>query len=107
LHFILASFLFTSCMALYVDQAHHGAQHGGDECSTSPQTECWDVEKPQVEQKTERKCNTLFKKECKPVQKSLQKTIYEDKCKTVNDENCVTVYDPKCEVKQQAQCVVD
>ena len=42
-----------------VDNApHHQPQHDQD-CTTSPQTVCWDVEKPQMEHKIERKCNTL------------------------------------------------
>ena len=95
LRLILMSFLFSSCCALHVDQAdhaphhqpHHGAQQDGNECSTFPQAECCDVEKPRVERKTEKKCNTLVKKDYKPVQKSLQKTFYEDQCKAMNDEN--------------------
>merc|ERR1719318_1140014 len=89
---ILVAFLFTSSSALYVDKvahAPHHQPHHDQDCTSSSQTECWDVEKPQGEHKTERKCNTLYKKQCKPV----QKTIYEDKCKNINDESCVTVYD--------------
>ena len=71
-------------------------------------TECWDVEK--VEQKTERKCNTLYKKECKPVQKSLQRTRYDNICvknqqyKTIPMKQYHTVYSTINKTIQYGQC---
>ena len=73
---------------------------------TKPSTECWKMEKLQLEHKTERKCNTVCKKECHPVQKLLQKTHYEDQCKDLLDEHCTTVYENKCNTKQERECTV-
>ena len=47
------------------------------------------------------------KKECPPVQRTVEKTIYKEQCKTVNDEKCFGMYNKKgeeCVVKNNRQC---
>ena len=56
-----------------------------------------------MEHKTERKCKTVYKKECHPVQRQLQKTVYKEQCKDLLDKHCTTVYDNKCNTKQERQ----
>ena len=49
-----------------------------------------------MEHKTERKCETIYKKECKPVQKPLEKTICEtgknQQCRAIPVRQCHTTY---------------
>jgi hypothetical protein len=110
---ILVSLLFSSCCALYVDQAAHvphhqprlGAQHCGDECSTYPQTECWDVEKPQMEQETiYENCVTVYDTICDIISAKTCSVAYDKDCSTVFNRLCRKEEEQLCHGKPQEQC---
>ena len=61
-----------------------------------------------MEHKTERKCDNLYKKEYKPVQKSLEKTICEtvksQQCRAIPVKQCHTMYSTISKTIQHRQC---
>ena len=61
-----------------------------------------------MEQKIDWRCDTLYKKECKPVPKSLGKTICEivknQQCRAIPVKQCHTTYSTISKTIQHRQC---
>merc|ERR1719318_1810713 len=89
---VLLVIFVSCCSALYVEphlKPHHKSHHQDEDCTSTPSTECWDVEKPHVEHKTETKydtvCNTVSARSCSQV--------FDKDCQTVTDRECKTEVD--------------
>ena len=95
----ISTLIFVSYLSL--SSASYVKQHE-DKCTTSPTTECWEVEKPHVEYTTERKCHrteyqTVYDRKCDTIYNNECMTAYENKCKTVSE--CSTTRKRKCKTE--------
>merc|ERR1712183_1119243 len=113
---VLLACLVAWCLASHVSSAYADKAR----CTSVPSMECNDVDKPQVEHKTETKCKTVYNKDCKleeeeqcyavpkmdcnMVQKTKSKTVYDTVCNTVYDKKCTTVNEKQCETVMNKQC---
>ena len=78
--------------------------------------ECKDVDKPQVEHKTETKCETVYNKECKMEYSTVYDDVTKQKCTDVTNDVCTdvvnnvctTVHDTvtkkDCKLEEEEQC---
>merc|ERR1712042_327477 len=82
----------------------HATYISNDVCKTEYSTVCEDVEKPHIEHKTERKCDTILNQQCRNEQKPVTSTEYKTECRAVQKTVPHTVYDLDIEVVYDNQC---
>merc|ERR1711915_508632 len=115
-HFEQLKRQFSSIMKVYLLAVIVGFASGSyinnDVCKTEYNTVCEEVEKPHVEHKTERKCDTVYNQECRTeydevcssnpriecnaVQRSVPHTAYERSVEVIYDNQCQTQFESKC-----------
>merc|ERR1712096_442974 len=92
---VLLACLVSWCLASHASSAYADKAR----CTSVPSMECNDVDKPQVEHKTETKCKTVYNKECK-----MEYTTVYDDVTTKYDKVCETQNEKMCEQVNKQQC---
>merc|ERR1712096_599862 len=70
-------------------------------CTSTPSTECKEVKKPHTEHKNERKCTTVFSKDCHTEYQTVFDYTTKKQCNDVTNEVCNNVVNNVCKTIQK------